>query len=346
MLPSKNLYINDLSDVLLVEILQYVDWKTLLVSARHVCRRWYDVCGDRSVWKNKQVKIASKKLTKKKVKDLLKHAAISDLCIYENAILEEQYNLLDAETVNMLCKCWPGLERLSLQSSMQRITPTVIKKLARLPKLTCLELFSLFAVNNTTIAACAKFLPNLTKLVLRFQIENVNHQGLMNIAKLSKLTHLQISPSASGDSETVVCNTEVLTSISENCPLLESFHIRLTHTVDTEAIGLFCSNLEHLKSLHIASWCSDNTLLETLVANCHGLERFSFASIGNMGSAANLISFEGVKGFLRDMPTLKVLKTDFISIGSIEKLQEEFPLVHFIHAHKDYFKKHEIVCKI
>lgn len=258
--------INSLTDSLLLEILSYCDWRTLFFSTRLVCRRWFDLSGDRDVWTDKTVSMGfnSSSQQLRDIKALSLYAPIQDLCF------PYMRGFSSADTAGLLQNC-PSLTWLSLPNAGGQCGAEVFTALKEnCPKLQSLRITTLEGANEnkTSSAESFKMIAELTKL---------KELGFCNMRQLSEST---------------------VAHIFNNCKKLEKVVLRGQPTI-TETILTALSSLPKLRKLNLYTLTSvDNETLDSLGAYLPNLLSLNLHCLQNATSygLSKLAKLKHLKG--------------------------------------------------
>ncbi|XP_071180510.1 putative RNA-binding protein EEED8.10 isoform X2 [Mytilus edulis] len=261
--------------------------------------------------------------------------------LFENCKQIENVNLQGNNNISGNCfqKIGDYCKVLNL-SDCSKLTDTGVLKICRHCKqLRELSISNCQLLTDKSLEKISESLTNIATIYIEKTFANVSRDGLMKIAKLSKLRDVHMS-------QNLVVNDDLLSAIAIGCPFLETLDISCCHRdvtgVGVKALGI-CSSLTTLDISYLykvddesIQVLSRNGRLRCLTARaCSGLTDSAFEDLACLCPNLESLDVSGclditnhtVTSFLQS-PESDQEKTLMLCIGGTSVVEEDLDMHH------------------
>ncbi|CAF0707679.1 unnamed protein product [Brachionus calyciflorus] len=327
---SKDINIIELPDELLDKIISFLDLKTVF-SLRSTCIKFYNLCNDKDIYKNLNIKpfwncVNDKFLeTLSKITDEILILDLSWTKFKQSIIFEKFLKNSCCQLTFLKMECCSYLD-----SKMLEIICDNCKFLTHLDIASCLNITS---EEKPAFASISK-LKNLEHLKL-YRTKVDQNSMFKIIESCQNLKYLNI-----GSCFQLNDFDSIMSCISENLKQIESLDLWRSYSLTNLGLKRIASKCKNLKELDLG-WCKNVTSYEwlrILLENCKDLRKLFLTShkitdneillIAKHGKkleqldflGSPFISTENIELTLRSCPNLKLLDISFCSNVDFEKI--------------------------
>lgn len=260
---------------IMLQVFQFLDVKTLCASST-VCRRWYHLVCDRSLWKFVDLRSwpLSLRTLWKIVRNRLSDSVLELLIKGFIGTTKKNENISPSLLEEIKTKC-PNLETLGLCYCDMRNVPA--QCLPRNLKSLLLD-HSIVPLGWFEGLQCEKFFPNLLELNLTY-CTRVENSDLLSVTKIKTLENLNLSYCYRVGDEGIhhiACNLSKLTALDlSNCPNITDLGL---HHIGRHLTGLKSLNL-------LSNWRITDAGIPSLV---HSLTKLDYLNLSSCKEVTNV----------------------------------------------------------